>query len=444
MLEDFKTFISHERLLKPGQSVLLGVSGGMDSVAMCQLFHLIKQPFAIAHCNFLLRGDESQGDEAFTRKLASAYGVPFFLKRFNTKSFAKKNSLSIQMAARELRMNWFKQLIKDHGYRKIALAHHLDDQLETFFLNIMRGTGLAGMHGILPVQGAIIHPLLFASRYEIESFVRQSQLDYREDSSNASLKYARNKIRHKLIPLLEEMKPSSRTVINRNIHRLRETEKLLKYFVNGFMMEASFSKDGLVYIDLHKLKEIKHLHPLLSEILSPYGFNYAVAKDIADSVYSEPGKEFLSKDFRLLKDRDYLIISPCDSPQNDAFLIQKGDDAIQTPLTAKFEYLLNDDTYFLSKEAFIADLDMDALSFPLEIRKWRQADRFIPLGMDKHKKLSDFFVDQKINVIEKESLWILCSADGRIAWIMGYRLSDVFKVKPGTRNILRINISPIG
>jgi len=310
MLQAFKTYITKEKLFLSGEKILLAVSGGMDSVAMAELFFRAKFSFAIVHCNFQLRGEESDKDEVFVSLLARKYKVPFFNKRFLTKELTESKNISIQMAARELRYGWFHELLTKEGYPYLATAHHLDDQIETFFINMMRSTGIAGFHGIFPKQGKIIRPMLFASREEIEGFVKKNDLIYREDKSNQEIKYLRNKIRHELIPVLAEINPGFSNILTENIYRIREAEKIFRNTIDQVRNTLVRKEKERIFISIRDIKKLTPCITYLFEFLSSFGFNYPVVNDVVKALDEEPGKQFYSPTHRLIKDRDDLIITP--------------------------------------------------------------------------------------------------------------------------------------
>lgn len=431
MVEEFKKFVIKNALLKKGDKTLITVSGGRDSVVLCELFHKAKFPFAIAHCNFQLRGKEANDDELFVKKLASKYKVDFFSKRFDTKVYFKKNKLSVQEAARILRYEWFEEVCKKNSFDFIATAHHKDDELETFFINLIRGTGIAGLHGISVKRGAIIRPLLFAGRAEIDAFVKLNKLHFREDSSNASEKYLRNNIRHKVLPLFEKINPSFRNTLSEEIKRLSEVEKIYNQFVEASVKRILKNNS----ISISALKKSKFAEVVLYEILKKYQFNSDIAEEVFSSLDSEPGKQFFSPTYRLIKDRQGLIITMRNSGKaKGIFLVSQKVKRLITPLEIELSKVKNSDNFIIPKDSKIACLDFDKLKFPLQLRKWQEGDFFYPLGMKRKKKISDFFIDIKLSLPEKESTWLLCS--GReIVYILGKRIDERFKVGKETKMI---------
>jgi tRNA(Ile)-lysidine synthase len=442
MLRNFIAYIKKEDLFRSGEKIVLAVSGGMDSVAMAELFSRSKFSFAIAHCNFQLRGEESDTDEAFVKDLAKKLKVPCYFRKFFTTDYAKEHRLSTQMAARELRYNWFNDLLIKEGYSYLATAHHLDDQIETFFINMMRSTGIAGFHGIFPKQGKIIRPMLFASRKEIDQFVKKNDLTFREDTSNQEIKYQRNKIRHELLPVLSEINPGFRNILTENIYRIREAEKIFRDTVE--QVRRKHVKPGKARTTL-SIAGIKTLNPLTTytfELLSPFGFNYPVVCEICKALDDEPGKQFYSNTYRLIKDRDYLIINPLKSgkkspPEKAEFQIPENKTSLGTPLKLSLKKMTNDSNFRIDVSPQVANLDLHKIIFPLTLRKWRRGDLFHPFGRDHKKKVSDFFTDQKFSIDEKESAWLLCSGE-KIVWIIGHRIDNRFRITSKTKQVLLI------
>ena len=437
MLNLFNSYITKEKLFSKTDKILLTVSGGMDSIVMCELFHKAGLKFGIAHCNFQLRGDESEGDENFVEELAEKYKVEFHSVSFDTSTFAKKNKLSIQVAARQLRYQWFEEIREQFDYKYIATAHHQNDSIETFFINLLRGTGIAGLHGILPKQNKIIRPLLFSTREQIEIFAKKSNLKHREDSSNASDKYLRNKIRHQLIPLLKELNPNIGQTISEDIQRLGDTEKIYKKEIEAKRSKIVKEEKNSIRLSIKELKKLEPLEPYLFEFLYPLGFNSATVNEIIASLNSQSGKKFFSSTHRLIKDRDFLIIEPyqVSGQKKDAkYSIKKS----QKKITVEnFEILcssVNAKNHKLKVSDNIANIDFNKLQFPLEIRKWEKGDVFYPLGMKGQKKLSDFFIDKKLSIPQKENTWLLTS-NNQIVWVIGLRMDDRFKITDKTTKI---------
>jgi tRNA(Ile)-lysidine synthase len=439
MLDKFNAFIIANQLCQKDDRLLLTVSGGLDSVVMAHLFRNFGYHFAIAHCNFGLRGKESDDDEVFVKKLASeTFKTDFYTVRFDTLAYAKEHKLSIQQAARELRYTWFEKIRSENKLKSIATAHHADDQLETFFINLIRGTGISGLSGIPLKQNHIIRPMLFASRLEIEAYAKQNGYKFRNDSSNQSDKYLRNKIRLKLFPLLEVINPVFRDTISQSIQNLKSTEIIYKEQIQKLNLKKSNDK-GEVRIEINRLKALKPGPHYLFELISEFGFNRSVCNDIFKSLDGISGKQFYSPSHAIIRDREHLIVYPNQiiMDQTSEYLIVSGATEISFPYHMKFSELKNTGEIELNNGSDVAMVDWDRLTFPLVIRKWEEGDFFYPLGMKTKKKLSDFFIDNKLSLKEKSDVWLLCSCK-EIVWVIGYRIDERYKVRPRTDNIFVI------
>jgi len=446
VIRKFTSYIEENDLFNPGNRILLAVSGGLDSIVMTELFQQSGNPVGIAHCNFQLRGDESDGDEEFVQKIAKKFDIPFFTKRFPTSSYAKERKISVQMAARKLRYDWFEEIRATKDFDFIATAHHHDDQIETLFINLLRGTGIAGLHGIPAKQGHLVRPLLFASKQEIENHAKAKQLSYREDSSNTSVKYKRNKIRHQLIPLLHSIQPDYAGNISTTINRIRDTESILRPFIVETSKKLIRKKQDHWVINIAILMELQPLQPWLCELLLPFGFNETTVHDLVSHLYGESGKSFYSPEYRIVKDRDSLILTrrpKTEQPEDhDEYMIKAGETDCYLPLRLQLQILARTPDYQISGSCNQATLDRNKLSFPLTIRKWKPGDFFHPYGMNKRKKLSDFFIDEKISIPEKENTWLLCSGS-RIIWVIGHRIDHRFRVTTRTKDLLIIDYLPL-
>lgn len=440
MLNSFNTYIKKEKLFSKTDKILLTVSGGIDSIVLCELFHQAGLKFGIAHCNFQLRGDESDTDELFVEELAEKYEVQFHSVSFDTSAYAKKNKLSIQVAARQLRYQWFEEIRTQFDYKYIATAHHQDDSIETFFINLIRGTGISGLHGILPKQNNIIRPLLFTSKDQIEVFAKKNKLEHREDSSNASDKYLRNKIRHQLIPLLKELNPNISQTIAEDIQRLSDTEKVYKKEITNVSSKIIKEDKNGIRISIIELKKLNPIEPYLFEFLYPLGFNSATVDEIIESLTGQSGKQFYSATHRLIKDRDFLILESSSKYQvsgqkKSNHKIKKSQKSLVIDeIKLNFKSISKTAHYNLQTTNESVNIDLDKIKFPLEIRKWEKGDTFYPLGMKGKKKLSDFFIDKKLSIFEKENTWLLTS-NNKVVWVIGLRLDDRFKVTDKTKKI---------
>ena len=440
MTDKFTQFILRNKLFLPHERILLAVSGGMDSVVMADLFEAAGYNFAIAHCNFKLRGSDSNGDEVFVGEVASRLGKKFYSESFDTIAFAKERGISIQMAARDLRYAWLENIREQHGFDWIATAHQSDDNTETILYNLTRGTGLKGLQGIPLKNGKIIRPLLNFCREEIEWYMKINSLAYREDLSNREDRYIRNKIRHRIIPLLKEINPS----VNKSVQELSEitakTYRLLDYFVSKDFSGQIHKKDGKTYIPVNLLLEYPDREIIIYELLKDFGFQSPEIEDIALSLEKQPGRLFFSKDFVCVKDRDHLIISQKKSDEKTEILIHSDQKEIQSLQgLIRMRIVDIDEIPDLKTDSNTAYLDVSLLSFPLKLRNPADGDSFIPFGMSGKKKISDFLTDMKIPRTEKKNIWLLTSED-QIAWVVGFRIDNRFRVKKTTQKVLEIKL----
>lgn len=440
MLKDFLYFIKSRSLFSPDDKVLIAVSGGKDSVVMAHLFSRAGFNFEIAHCNFNLRGKESDGDEALCKKLAGLMDVPFHSVSFQTLEFATRNGLSVQMAARELRYKWFEDTRIKTGCDWIATAHHRDDEVETFLINTIRGTGIRGLAGIPLKRGRIIRPLLFAGRREIESYVAENDLEYREDSSNIDQKYLRNKVRHRLIPIFESIEPDFGPTLVENMKRIREYLNVFDEEIEEISRRITERTKQGKRFRADQLLKLEPLEFWLYEIFREYGFSRDSTDRLAKAISGQPGKQFISSTHRLLIEREGILLQESKEiegfPPGTVFYIDDKLHDLNIPVRLKFDYHEDTEVHFMvdPNQAF---LDYDKLTFPLSIRNWKEGDTFKPLGMKGTKKLSDFFIDNKIERASKEQAWLLCS-DDEIAWVIGHRIDERFKITKDTRRVLKV------
>lgn len=439
MLKQFQSFLEKEQLFTAKDHVLLAVSGGMDSMAMVYLFQQAGFQFGMAHCNFQLRGIESDGDEAFVAEQAQKLNIPFHSIRFDTNKEAQQQKTSTQIVARTLRYQWFEDLRQTHHYTHIATAHHLNDSLETVLLNLTKGCGIKGLHGIPIQQAHVIRPLLFARREDIQAFVQDQEVPYREDASNASTKYQRNLIRHKVIPNLKAINPSLEGTFRQTLDHLRDTEMLFNEMIQQYRSKITKQAEGRFLIEKHALHHHPAKHTLLYELLEPYGFNGAQISQLFQS-FEQIGITFSSASHQLLVDRDFIVVRSKNT-RKENFKLVKENTKNTTLNNQAFEFNYCDkSTYALNQPANTALLDYDQLVFPLTLRYWKEGDRFQPLGMNgQSKKLQDFFSDLKLSRFEKEEVMILESA-GKICWIVGYRLDERFKITEETNKVLKIDL----
>ena len=433
-----RTYIEKQQLLSSDGPVLVGLSGGADSVALLALLVQLDYPCVALHCNFHLRGDESVRDEQFAREMARTLDVPFYKIDFDTAAYGAEHHLSIEMAARELRYNWFEEMRLRLGAQAIAVAHHRDDSVETVLMNLVRGTGIRGLGGIRPKNGYVVRPLLAVSRSEILDWLAEQQLSYVTDSTNLSDAYTRNFVRLRVLPLLEELNPSVKAAIARTADHLAETEAIYLYVVEKARREL-LKED--FRIPIARLMEYPSPATILYELLKPYGFTRQVADDVFRSLIGESGKMFYSPDYRLLKDREYLLLSPVKKEEEQEYTFT-ADDIVEEiwrgPVELSFFKSVITTDFCFRKDKHIAYFDYDKLSFPLTLRKWKEGDWFIPFGMKGRKKLSDYFSDHKFSRMDKEQTWLLCSGEN-ILWIVGERSDNRYCIDKTTKSVLVVN-----
>lgn len=438
MIDQFIQFVKEKQLFEANQKVLLAVSGGIDSMVLLHLFEKSGFDYGIAHCNFQLRGDESDRDEEFVKKRVLIHGVPAFFETFDTEEYAKLEGISIEMAARELRYEFFEKIRTENNFDFIATAHHLDDLIETFFLNLSRKTGIKGLTGIKEKTGNILRPLLFADRNEIENFASTNYIDFREDSSNSEVVFQRNFLRHNILPLFSELNPAFKKNLLASVENLKDAEQVYSGFLNSEKTLVVLDKGNEKVIDIESLQKTLFPKILLHEILSEYNFNATVVEEVFKSLTTESGKQFFSKTHRVIKDREKLFVSVIEYNEEKIFYVEKDDIELFEPFDILIEKLPAKD-FRIVKESNVACINADEIEFPLLIRRWKQGDYFQPLGMSGYKKVSDFFIDQKIPIHKKENTWILCSGK-KIVWIMGQRLDNRFKITPQSKQVLKVEI----
>jgi tRNA(Ile)-lysidine synthase len=455
ILQRFQQYIFEHQLFSPKDTLLLAVSGGVDSVALCELCKQSGYRFVIAHCNFKLRGEESERDVLFVQQLAEAYNVPFFIKEFDTAAYAASHKLSIQEAARELRYGWFEELIgglksevedpqksTHHSLlttHHLVTAHHLDDNIETMLMHFFRGTGIHGLRGMLPKQGIIVRPLLFARKQELKEFAGANKLSWVEDSSNALDKYSRNYFRNQVIPLIQKIYPEAESNLAGNLRRFADMEMLYEQAIEGHKKKLLEYKQHEVHIPVLKLQKSAPLHTIVYEIIKVYGFTPAQTDEVIRLLHSESGRYVQSATHRIIKNRRWLIIAPAHSEQAQTVVIDEEDNKIvfeNGQLTLE-QLAINNKQ--LAIDPFIALLDKKELQFPLILRKWKKGDYFYPLGLNKKKKLARFFIDQKLSLTDKEKVWVI-ESNKKIVWVVGLRIDDRFKITVSTKQALRISL----
>lgn len=440
MFDDFLKYVEEHRLCDRSDRVLLAVSGGIDSMVMLDLFHRSEIPIAVAHCHFRLRGDESAADADFVREKASRAGIPYFQRDFDTRAYARSQGISIQMAARDLRFAWFDKLADEEGYTRIALAHHYSDSLETMLFNLSRGTGLKGLTGMAPRRGRIIRPLLFADRALIEHYARRRELEYREDSSNRDIKYQRNFIRHRLLPLFRELNSNFEDRSRVTLERLRLADEVMSAILSRDR-DRFFRQQGKdIYLSVSYFRDFGN-PVLLHEVLRAYHFNYDQSARIFHQMQGPPGARFHSGTHVLNIDRESLVVSEQDS---DSPLLEVWEEKTRVLETSMgiFTCTPADRIDPADQADHLTEyFDGDVMRFPLELRKWEAGDRFIPLGMKGKKKLSDFMIDSKIPVNLKSRTLVLLSG-GEVAWVVGHRIDERFRVREESRRIMKIEYRP--
>ena len=434
LLTNFKNHISNTFPALKGKKILIACSGGLDSVVLSRLFKELNYDISLAHCNFSLRGKESDEDEKFVILLADKLSIPIFNKKFNTKAYKIKHKLSTQVAARQLRYQWFEEVCTEHSFDYLATAHHLDDDLETFLINLSRGTGLRGLIGIPLINDKIIRPFLNFPRADILQYAKEKNSSWREDSSNQTSDYLRNKLRIEVIPRLKE-------VDHNLLNGFHQTQKYLNdsmALVNDYMaliknLVVDETEDGFE-IDVLKLQDLPNTNALLYELLAPFGFT--AWDDISDLLTAQSGKQIFSESHRILKNRKSLLLVENSFVHNEeTYTIKESDTGIDTPINLKIEQVDKTSDYTPS----IVYLDLQKLNFPLQLRKWREGDSFYPFGMKGKKKLSKFFKDEKLSLVAKEKTWVLTSGN-HIVWIVGMRSDHRFKVESQTKKILKITV----
>ncbi|RDC66064.1 tRNA lysidine(34) synthetase TilS [Adhaeribacter pallidiroseus] len=439
MIEKVLTFAQQYQLFTPDHQIIAAVSGGIDSVVLCDLLAELNLKFAIAHANFGLRGEESDADELFVKKLAKKYNVAFYSEHFNTKAFAAQEKISTQMAARTLRYTWFENLRQQLNYDRIVVAHHQSDTVETILLNLTRGTGLPGLHGIAPKNGYLIRPLLCLRKDDIYDYVTTKQLIWREDSSNETTVYQRNKIRHEVIPVLKQLNPNLEHTVQQTAAKISAAEILVNEYVQKVREQVLRTENGITYLDIAGLPSSAALPLILFELLQPYGFSFELTQSVIGTFAAESGKLFESVTHTLVKDREQLVITAKNLQAFGSYEILADQKELIVPDLQLSLTHLTATNYKITTGKKVAALDYNLLQFPLKIRTWKEGDWFVPLGMNGKKKISDFLIDEKVPVNLKDRVRVLTS-NNSIAWIIGYRLDNRFKITDKTEQVLEMKI----
>ena len=431
-------FLSHLKKNFPSISVsklIIAVSGGVDSIVLFHLCLKLKLNFFVAHCNFKLREKESDLDEKFVRDLAIKHNIKFYTKSFNTKKLSSNYNKSIQMAARELRYSWFEELSKELNVKHILTAHHLDDSLETFLINLSRGAGIDGLLGIPKVNDTVYRPLLIFKKDEILSYAKENKISWREDSSNRKQDYLRNKIRLEVLPKLKEINPNLLDNFSKSIDRLQQSKSIIKDKIDDFIKNVSFTRDEKIYFEINKIKKVTNIDAYLYELLKRY--NFTQWDDIRGLLDSQSGKQIISKTHKLLKDREHLILVKNSEVENKTALINKSSKEVAVSL-GKIKLSI---AKKISKEdSDVIYLDSAKLNFPLKVRNLLSGDYFYPFGMNGKKKVSKYLKDKKISIYDKDKVLILETSKNKIIWVVGMRLDDRFSVTDNTKEITKIEL----
>ena len=414
-LKKIKVHIDHK--------ILLAVSGGVDSMVLMDFFEKANFNFAIIHCNFCLRGEESDADQDFIKMIANSRNIEFFTKKFDTKAYAKKNKISIQMSARDLRYAWFQKICQNYNFDFIATAHHMNDSVETVLINLIRGTGIAGLSGIKEIEHNIIRPMLHLKKEDLIHYAKEHNIKYREDSSNKDNKYIRNKIRNQILPLMKEINPSIISSIGHTISKIGAVGNMYDSYILDKKAKLIIKYDDQYKINIDLLLKETSAKQLLYEFISSFGFYDLDA--VFSSLSSNSGREFFNNKFYMIKDRNELIISK--HIINNTILINSNTRIIKKPFNIEFSVHLSSDCSINNKPPSTMFIDYKKLEFPLLIRPWKDGDRFIPLGMKGSKKISDYFIDNKYSLIEKKKARVLIS-NNKVVCIIGDRLDDRFKL----------------
>lgn len=432
MISSFKEHIeSNFPFLFDGRSII-AVSGGVDSVVLTYLCKEIGLDIALAHCNFKLRGKASDDDQQFVEALGLKLNVEVFVQEFDTEAYAKLEKLSMQMAARELRYTWFEELCTQLHFDYLLTAHHADDNFETFLINVIRGSGIDGLNGIPVINDNIVRPLLPFSRTEIMSWAESSKINWREDQSNASTKYLRNKLRHEVMPILKSMNPQLLEGFASTTSHLREAQQIISDRIDEISDQVLEVTPNAIFIDIYKIKELNNTKAYLYFLLKDYGFTEW--NDVNNLLDAQSGAQIYSQNWRLIKDREHLILTK----QKETFGELKVTEELST-------IELNNGTLLINKVSSLDDVPISAniiyvdgnkVSFPLSLRKWKEGDWFYPLGMQGKKKVSKYFKDEKFSLIDKEETWLLCSGED-IVWVVNHRADDRFKVTNNTSSVLQ-------
>lgn len=439
LLQQFTDYIKQQNLFLPKDKLLLAVSGGVDSVVLCELCKQAGYDFAIAHCNFQLRGEDSKRDENFVTALAKKYGVIFYTITFDTNSIVNQEKKSVEETARDLRYAWFEKLSMEHGYHYVVTAHHANDNIETVLMNFFRGTGIKGLHGILPKQNKIVRPLLFTNKKELSAFATENKLDFVTDYTNEQNDFTRNYFRNELIPAIKKVFPGAEGNILNNITRLGEAEQLYNQAIELHKKKLLEHKGNEIHIPVLKLQQAVPLSTIVYEIIKDYNFTAYQTDDVVSLLRSESGKYIQSYSHRIIRNRKWLVISPTKTVDAQNILIEENDTKIIFE-NGVLQIEKQSQSLTISHQPSTAQLNAAEIKFPLLLRKWKTGDYFYPLGMQKKKKLSRFFIDQKLSLTQKENVWVI-ESNKKILWVVGMRIDDRFKITAATKDIIQFAIS---
>ncbi len=435
MINDtIRQYIVEHQLFTKESRLLLAVSGGGDSVAMLDILCTEEYNCEVAHVNFMLRGEDSEADERLVTDLCNQRGLYLHKKRVDTREYAQKHKLSIEMAAREIRYDFFEKIMKERSLDCVAVAHHRNDTIETFFINLLRGTGLCGLSGIVPCNGKVVRPMLQVSHCDLLAYLEERGLEYAVDKTNFDTTILRNDIRHHLIPELENKKPGFTEIMQKTISRLRKSELIVEAYAEDWVRANVKKRNGDLLIPMSCLYKAVSPGEILFRILQPYGFSSAVIDELSLPKERRSGARYEGDKHFLTIDREYIIVSPI-RENNTVYTLESDDMYLEQPMKVMISFADYNNGVLLKRDVRIAELDADKLTFPLTLRHWQEGDVFCPIGMGgKRKKVSDYFIDQKFSVPDKEKTWLLCSAND-IVWIVGHRLDERFKVTEKTKRI---------
>ena len=419
LVKKVKEFIEKEDLFSKQDKILVALSGGADSVALTRILITLGYHCEAAHCNFELRGEESDRDEDFVRNFCRSLNIKCHSIHFETRRYAAQQSISIEMAARELRYNWFSKICEESDCQVVAVAHHKDDSVETMLLNLIRGTGINGLLGIRPKNGNVVRPLLCASRQEVVEYLHRMNQTYVTDSTNLEDEYTRNKIRLNLLPLMEEINPSVKDGLVKTASYLNDISKVYQQAIKESIDRIFITPEKEISIE--KLMNEPAPQALLFEVLSPLGFNSTQVEEVYGSLNGQPGKRFISSQWQVVKDRDLLLIERVKTANDKPQII--------------FEEVLLTKEFVIPKDKNTACFDANKFKGVISIRKWEKGDYFIPFGMKGKKLVSDFMTDSKFSLLKKEQQWVL-SCNDQIAWLIGERTDNRFRIDDSTQKVI--------